>query len=51
MLSLVVDDDPAIRSYIKVLLQREGFDETLEAAGGKAALQIGQMLSGRVDRH
>jgi two-component system, OmpR family, response regulator len=48
MLSLIVDDEPAIRSYIKVLLQREGF-ETLEAAGGKAALEIVKMLSGCVD--
>jgi two-component system response regulator PilR (NtrC family) len=48
MLSLVVDDDRAIRSYIRVLLQREGF-ETVEAAGGKAAMEIVKMLGGCVD--
>jgi PleD family two-component response regulator len=45
---LVVDDEPAIRSYIKVLLQREGFD-TPEAAWGKVALQIVKMFNGCVD--
>ena len=48
MLSLVVDDDRAIRSYIRVLLQREGF-ETVEAAGGKAAMETVKMLGGCVD--
>ena len=48
MLSLVVDDDPDIRAYIKQILQGEGF-ETLEAEGGNAALGIVKMLSGGLD--
>jgi hypothetical protein len=41
--SLVVDDEPAIRSYIKVLLQGEGFD-TPEAAGGKSLCRLSKCL-------
>ena len=48
MLSLVVDDDPYIRAYIKMILEREGF-ETVEAEGGNSALQIVEMLCGCVD--
>jgi CheY-like chemotaxis protein len=48
MLSLVVDDDPDIRAYIKQILQRDGF-ETLEAEGGNAALEIVKLLDGCLD--
>jgi CheY-like chemotaxis protein len=48
MLSLVVDDDPNIRAYIKKILEREGF-ETVEAEGGNSALQIVETLCGCVD--
>jgi two-component system, cell cycle sensor histidine kinase and response regulator CckA len=48
MLSLVVDDDSAIRTYIRSILHAESF-ETLEAADGKNALKIVLMLDGGVD--
>src|ERR1700675_4545169 len=48
MLSLVVDDDPDIRAYIKQILKRDGF-ETLEAGGGNAALEIVKLLDGCLD--
>jgi CheY-like chemotaxis protein len=48
MLSLVVDDDPAIRMYITSILHSENF-ETLEAADGKQALEMVLMLDGGVD--
>jgi len=48
MLSLVVDDDEAIRSYIQSILHSENF-ETLEAEDGGQALEIVRMLDGGVD--
>jgi CheY-like chemotaxis protein len=48
MLALVVDDEPATRAYIKVLLQLEGF-ETVEATGGDGALEIVKSLGGDLD--
>ena len=48
MLSLIVDDDPYIRTYVKALLQRDGF-QTLEAEGGNSALEIVTRFSGCVD--
>ena len=48
MLSLVVDDEPKIRAYIKAVLRRECF-EILEAEGGNQALEIVKMVRGRID--
>src|SRR4051812_13975810 len=48
MLSLVVDDDGAIRSYIQTILHSEQFD-TLEAEDGEQALETVRMLDGGVD--
>ncbi len=48
MLALVVDDDPKIRAYIKAILRRESF-ENLEAEGGNPALEIVEMVRGRID--
>src|SRR5271154_5268839 len=48
MLSLVVDDEPKIRTYIKAVLRRECF-ETLEAEGGNQALEIVNVVRGAVD--
>lgn len=42
---LVVDDDPAIRTFVKAILQREEF-ETVEADGGNAALEVASRLNG-----
>jgi len=48
MISLVVDDDPSVRTYIASVLRRENF-ETLEAEGGRKAFEIVQKLGGKVD--
>jgi two-component system cell cycle sensor histidine kinase/response regulator CckA len=48
MLSLVVDDDPMVRTFVRTILKREHF-ETLEADGGNRAFQIVQNLSGQID--
>jgi DNA-binding NtrC family response regulator len=37
--SLIVDDDPSIRTYIRAILERERF-ETVEAGTGKQGLDI-----------
>jgi DNA-binding NtrC family response regulator len=42
-IALVVDDDPAIRAYVCVILRRENF-ETLEANGGNPAWRIVETL-------
>jgi DNA-binding response OmpR family regulator len=47
MIALVVDDDPAIRDFIKAVLQREGF-VTLEAEGGRRALEIVEVIGGGI---
>jgi two-component system response regulator FlrC len=46
---LVVDDDPSIRAYIMTLLQREEHFETLQADGGRRALEIMKALGDSVD--
>jgi CheY-like chemotaxis protein len=48
-LCLIVDDDPSIRTYIMTLLQREEHFETLQADGGKRALEIMKGLGDAVD--
>jgi CheY-like chemotaxis protein len=48
VLSLVVDDDRAIRSYIQAILHAENF-ETVEAGDGAQALTILRKLEGHVD--
>jgi CheY-like chemotaxis protein len=47
-ISLVVDDEPAIRSYIKAILEPECF-ETVEAGSGKRGLEILEALGNGVD--
>ena len=47
MIALVVDDDPAIRDFIKSILQNDGF-VTLEAEGGRRALEIVSVLGARL---
>jgi CheY-like chemotaxis protein len=47
-ITLIVDDDPAIRSYIKAILEGECF-ETVEAGSGKGGLEILEDLSGEVE--
>jgi CheY-like chemotaxis protein len=46
--SLVVDDEPAVRKFISVILQQENF-ETLEAEDGAHGLQVVQDLDGELD--
>lgn len=46
--SLVVDDEPAIRKYVSAILQAEGF-RSLEAESGAQALQIVQDLGSGLD--
>ena len=48
-LCLIVDDDPSIRTYIAALLQQWAPAETLEAEGGKRALDIMKTLGDAVD--
>jgi CheY-like chemotaxis protein len=38
-ISLIVDDEPSIRTYIRAILERECF-ETVEAGTGKQGLEI-----------
>ena len=45
---LVVDDEPAIRAYVKGILQTETF-HGLEAESAPAAFRLIQKLNGRVD--
>lgn len=47
-ISLVVDDDPSVRRYVRTVLQREDF-RTLEAEDGTQALRIVQELDGGLD--
>ena|ERR1035438_6813865 len=47
-LTLVVDDEPAVRGLISAILREEGF-QTLEAGDGTQALQIVMALDGEVD--
>jgi two-component system, cell cycle sensor histidine kinase and response regulator CckA len=47
-LSLVVDDEPSVRMFVRAILQREQFD-TLEAGSGNSALAIVKSLNGAID--
>ncbi|HLK62390.1 MAG TPA: response regulator [Bryobacteraceae bacterium] len=47
-ISLVVDDEPSVRRYVSIVLQRENF-RTVEAESGSQALRIVQDLAGDVD--
>ena len=47
-ISLVVDDEPAVRRYITSILQGEHF-ETVEVANGRHGLEIVRMFGGDVD--
>jgi len=46
-ISLVVDDEPAVRKYISAILQREHF-QTVEAGDGEHGLRIVQELGEEV---
>ena len=46
--SLVVDDDPSVRKFIKAVLQNNGF-QISEAENGVQALELLRKLSGAVD--
>ena len=45
MLSLVVDDEPKIRAYIKAVLRRSALKSS-EAEGGNQALEIVDVVHG-----
>jgi two-component system, cell cycle sensor histidine kinase and response regulator CckA len=47
-IALIVEDDPAIRAYIRLILQRENF-ETLEADGGNPAFEMVAASGGALD--
>ena len=47
-LSLIVDDDPAIRTFVRTILEAEQF-EAVEADGGRAALAMAKALHGAID--
>jgi two-component system, cell cycle response regulator CpdR len=47
-ISLVVDDDSSIRAFVKTVLQQEQF-ETLEADGGRPALELVRTLESSID--
>lgn len=45
---LVVDDEDAVRGYVRMTLEREGF-KTIEAASGIEALRLVEKLGDAVD--
>ena len=45
---LVVDDEAAVRAFIRTVLARHGYD-VLEAEDGLAAYELVQRLSGRIE--
>ena len=45
---LVVDDDAAVRAYLKAALKREGF-LTLEAGDGKLGLELVRRIGSDID--
>ena len=45
---LVIDDDEPLRSVLRRALERAGYD-ALEAADGRAALEVLRLQDGRVD--
>jgi two-component system cell cycle response regulator CpdR len=46
--SLIVDDEPSVRRFIKAVLQKDGY-ETWEAENGLQALELIRELCGAVD--
>jgi CheY-like chemotaxis protein len=46
--SIVVDDEPSVRRYVRKILEREHF-QTLEAEDGSQALEMVRELDGGVD--
>jgi two-component system, cell cycle response regulator CpdR len=46
--SLVVDDDPCVRNFIKAVLQKDGY-QISEAENGVQALQVLRKMCGAVD--
>src|SRR5690349_17540626 len=46
--ALVVDDEPSIRAFIRMVLEREGY-QTMEADGGRSAWAAVEALGGRLD--
>ena len=48
MRALVVDDDTAVRSFVRSILQADNF-ETIEAMDGAEALELVNRLGGDVD--
>ncbi len=47
-LALIVDDDANLRQFMRVVLERDGF-QVLEAEGGTPALSLVQTLYGELD--
>ena len=47
-LCLIVDDEPAIRTYLSMILQHRGI-QSLEAENAVEALRVLQRLGGRID--
>jgi two-component system response regulator HydG len=47
-LALLVDDEPSIRQFASIVLQREGFG-TLSACGTATALRLAKRTPGRID--
>jgi two-component system cell cycle sensor histidine kinase/response regulator CckA len=47
-ISLIVEDEPSIRSYIRAILERECFD-AVEAGSGRHGLEILEDLGNKVD--
>jgi CheY-like chemotaxis protein len=47
-ISLIVDDEPSIRTYIRAILERESY-ETVEAGTGKHGLEILEHLGSSVN--
>jgi CheY-like chemotaxis protein len=47
-LSLIVDDEPSIRTYIRAILERESY-EVVEAGSGQHGVEILQHLGSSID--
>jgi CheY-like chemotaxis protein len=45
---LVADDDPTVRQFVKIILNREGY-QVLEAADGESALALVRKMAGAFD--
>lgn len=48
LICLIVDDEPAIRAYLRAILERDRFN-CLEAESAPQALRIAMKLDGRID--